>query len=629
MASKFGSAVTVEDSVEGAAPTVSKFGASSIIQDDQAPGLRSIGPSDIIGQGEAALAIGSGIIAEPVSGLAGIAAAKFGFDPAVTSKIISDVQKGLTFEPRTASGRQQIKDLAEFIQPFAEKLKAAEETLGSAGFEIGELIPIEGAPEVLGAAGETIPTAIGEALGVAGLKGAATGIKTAGEAILPAIKELPQRPLFTSGGRAKQRTGQLIEEGSADIETAKFKIPDKPGGDKGVFGTLAEKLRIGTPEVVKDPIATESIKQGFDEGVIAAVKASSPTDKAKMTKMVEVMEQGKKNARFAQTNRPTDVVGDSLMERVNVIQGANKQAGAEIDRASKALEGKPIDLSVAVEGFAQNLDELGVQLISDGKGGFKPDFELSVLSPGDRAPIKEVIRQMNIRGATGDPDGLSAHKMKKIIDNNVTFGKTKTGISGDAERALKSFRAGLDDALDATFPDYNNANVAYSETIGALDALQDVAGKKLDLTGPSASKATGQLLRRVMSNAQSRVNLVDALDEIEGVATKFKNQRIGEGGELLLEGPITTSARGFKDDLLSQVLFADELDKVFKPVARTSFEGLVGRSVERGLGAAASPTGVGDIAISAAAKAADKARGINEANAFKSIKDLLKEIGIE
>lgn len=623
MASKFGAAVTVDESPPVTGP--SKFGASEaapVIEPETTLG------QDILGVGEAALAIGSGAIAEPVSGIAGLAASKFGFSPEVTSNIIGKVQEGLTFEPRTSEGRKNIREIAAFVQPLAEGLEAAEKTLGDLGFQLGELIPIEGAPEVLGAAGATLPTAALEAIGLGTGKGVLSGSRAVGEAALPVVQALPQRPIFTEGGRAKQRIGQLIEEGSADIETAKFKLP-RGSVDKGVIDTLLEKIRIGSPEVVKDKIATESIKQGFDPGVIAAVKASSPTDKVKMLEMADIMERGKKNARFAQENRPTDVVGNSLMDRVRVIQGANKQAGQQINKVAETLKGQDVDLTNAFEGFANSLDELGVELIPDEKGGVKPDFEFSQLSPGDRGPIKEVIRQINIRGQRGAPDGLDAHIMKRVIDNNVTFGKSKTGISGDAERALKSFRAGLDDALDSTFPEYDTVNTAYSETIGALDALQDVAGGKMDLTGKRADKATGTLMRRVMGNAQSRVNLVDALDEIEGVATKFKNKMIGEGGELLLEGPDIISGRGFKDDLLSQILFADELDKVFKPVARASFEGLVGRSVERGLGAATSPTGVGDIAISAAAKAADKARGINEANAFKSIKDLLKETGIE
>ena len=212
--------------------------------------------------------------------------------------------------------------------------------------------------------------------------------------------------------------------------------------------------------------------------------------------------------------------------------------------------------------------------------------------------------------------------MKKFIDEQVTFGKSAEGLSGKTESVLKNLRRNLDKTLDSTFTEYDRVNTTFAETIGAIDALQDVAGKKLDLTGKSADEATGQLLRRVMSNAQSRVNLVDALDQIEGVATKFKDRRIGSAGEFLLEGP-AAARRGFDDDLLSQVLFADELDKVFGSTARTSFKGQIEQAVGRA-GGAVTPGGQQNLIVEAAGKLAEKARGINQENAFKSIKELLK-----
>jgi hypothetical protein len=221
---------------------------------------------------------------------------------------------------------------------------------------------------------------------------------------------------------------------------------------------------------------------------------------------------------------------------------------------------------------------------------------------------------MNIRGAAG-VDGFAAHRMKRLIDNNVTFGKTKTGLSGDAERALKSFRANLDASLDNTFPAYDKANIAYADTIGALDSIQSALGTKLDLKGPQADKALGTKLRGLLSNNATRVNLLDATKEIESVAKKH-----GAKGKLLVEGKGLGS-----DDLLNQILFVDELDSRFGPVARTSFQGQIDQAAQRGVSALTeakvSPV---TAAIKGAASIAEKFRGINDDNAFKAIKDLLK-----
>ncbi len=161
--------------------------------------------------------------------------------------------------------------------------------------------------------------------------------------------------------------------------------------------------------------------------------------------------------------------------------------------------------------------------------------------------------------------------------------------------------------------------LSISETIGVIDALQDVSGKKLNLIGKNADKATGTLLRRLLSNAQSRVNLLDVIDEIETVAKKFSPS--SKGGDVVKFGNKNIV---LDDDLLTQVLFADELDSVFGPVARTSFQG----QIEQGIKQAARggpKAGAVEAVVEGIGKGAEKLRGINEEAAFRSIRNLLKE----
>lgn len=537
------------------------------------------------------------------------------------------------------AGERLVQDISKQFQEAPEVIR---NILGFAGESISELGPrlaesafqaTEGLPAeargAIAAGVQVLPEALEAATGLAAGKQVATGVAQAvgdvAEVSGDVARAIPETglALFKVQSPTKQKIAQLIQQGSTDIETARFKLA-APGKKAPIEPTKLQKfLNIGGPRVKKDPVAIESIKQGFDEGVIAAIKGATPADKAKMLQMVNIMERGKKNARFAVTNRPSDVAGDSLMDRFRIVKTANRAAGKQLDKVAQTLKGKRVDIEAPVQNFSDTLDELGVRLVDDGKGGLKPDFELSQLSPGDRGPLKEVIRQMNIRGVGGSIDAFNVHKMKRIIDNNVTFGKTKTGISGDAERALKSFRTGLDDALDSTFPAYDRVNVGFAETINAIDALQDVAGKKLNLTGPGADKATGTLLRRLMSNAQSRVALLDAVREVEQAANKFGGKFGAEiPGKKLIEGP----PRKFTDDLLMQVLFADELDSVFGPVARTSFQGQIKQGVSD-IGGIAAEAKISPLtaATKGAASLVDISRGINQEGKFKAIKELLKE----
>lgn len=530
---------------------------------------------------EPAAAIVSGAIAEPLAGIAGIAQAINPLAaPGAGARAVEATKEALTLQPRTETGRARLQAVGEAVAPIAEAFTGAEQFLGTKTFEA------TGSP-LLSAVAESIPTALGEIAGIAGIRGGIKGVQ----------RLQKQSP-------TKQRIAQLIEEGTGDIETARFK--------------LENSIIEGAPKVVKDRAAIESINQGFDEAVIAAVKGSSKADKQAFSKMVDIMEKGKKNARFAIENRPSDVVGDLLMQRLRVVQKANRNAGKRLEGVAKDLKGKPVEFQPAIDTFVSDLSDMGITIGRDVDGRVVTDFRGSDIEglPGPEAAVKRIVKRLS---ATKPPDAFELHRMKKFIDEQVTFGKNAEGLAGKTEVVLKRLRRNLDETLDSNFPEYDKVNTQYSETIGALDAFQDVAGKKMNLTGKNADKATGTLMRRIMSNAQSRITVLDAVNEVERIAKKFGG-KLGE--QLQITGPVD---KAFSNDLLAQILFVDELDSVFGPVARTSFQGQIQQGVQQAARAAGGQQGLGAAALDVAAKTAERLRGINEAGAFKAIKQLLRE----
>ena len=309
--------------------------------------------------------------------------------------------------------------------------------------------------------------------------------------------------------------------------------------------------------------------------------------------MIDTLEKGKENALFAAKNRPADVAGNALLKRVAHVKKVNSQAGKRLDSVAKSLKGESIDLNADVKGFFNGLNDLGVSFDTN----LKPNFTGSQIET--IAPAKKLVKDLTLRiKRNPNADAFDAHNFKRFIDENVTFGKSAKGLGGKTERLAKQLRASIDSKLDASFPEYDKVNTQFSDTVKAIDALQDSAGSKVDLFGDNASKATGTVLRRLMGNTQSRVNLMDAIDEIETVGRKH-------GGK-------------FDDDILTQMLFADELDKMFGAPGRTSFQG----EISKALGTQARKT-ASERAIDAAGGLAEKAVGINEKNALKSIKQLL------
>lgn len=124
---------------------------------------------------EPALAIGTGIVAEPIAGLAGLAATPFG-GAQLGTEAIEATREALTFQPKTEPGRAGLQAVGETLAPVGEVLSKVEKTLGDATFNA------TGSP-ALAAAAATAPTAFGELLGIGLGKGAVkVGQKTAKEA---------------------------------------------------------------------------------------------------------------------------------------------------------------------------------------------------------------------------------------------------------------------------------------------------------------------------------------------------------------------------------------------------------------------------------------------------------------
>lgn len=598
---------------------------------------------------ETALTLGSGFARTIGGGIAGIAQAVNPFsETGAGGDIVKQIQAG-AFKPQTQEGQEALQTLGALVQKGVDiinfplsGLAGLTEFISEQGLDqavstikstqekgisttAGQRILEETGSPLAATIAETVPTAVGE---IIGLKGAGVALKQApkvaqagreiatqaGEALAPAAKQVTNlsKAVFDFQSPTKQKIAKLLTEGSESTDVAGFRI-SKPAV-KGAPKTGLEKLLdVGGAKIEVDPFETSVINQGFDKGIVGMLKNSNSVDKKKMLSMVEIMERGKKEARFSAENRPSDVAGDTLLTRYKEVVSANKASGKDLEVAAQGLKGQKVDTTPAISSFIDDLEGMGIRLSED----LKPNFKGSDIEGGSTEAKNAqsiITTTINRLRDTQTPDAFDVHRLKKFIDSQVTFGKTASGLPGGSERVLKVLRFNIKEILNEKFPEYKRANTVFSETIDAIDELQGAAGRKMNLKGPNAEKAVGTLLRRLLSNAQSRINIMDAAKQVEVTAKKH-----GAGKQLRIEGP-----GGETDDLLTQVLFIDELDRMFGAVAKTSLQGDIDKVAQRGVRAAASRGGAIDLGLEVAGKIAEKAQDINEPAAFKSIKELLK-----
>jgi hypothetical protein len=363
--------------------------------------------------------------------------------------------------------------------------------------------------------------------------------------------------------------------------------------------TVAQYTLNGQGRIVNDPVAKEVIKQGFDQGTVATIKGASATDKAAMNKALDILEKAKVDKKYAALNRSSDVVGETAMKRYTAVNNLKNTAGKELDVVAKTLKGQKADPTPAVQSFIQDLSDLGVTF-KNGKAVFKGS-QIEGVKPA-QSLINKAIKRMN---EVGD-DGFDLHNLKKYLDEQLNYGKTAEGLSGRTESIMKGLRANIDSILDNQFPAYNEVNTQYSTAKNALADFLDAAGSKFDVSKPGAEKQVGTLMRRILSNAQSRVQVTNAMQNLQDIAGTYGTK--------------------FDDDIISQLVFVDELERVFGSQAPTSMLGLIDKAkgATTMAGKMKSSEGIFDLALQLGGEQLEKVQGKNPDNLIKSLRDILR-----
>lgn len=351
-----------------------------------------------------------------------------------------------------------------------------------------------------------------------------------------------------------------------------------------------------------DKVADNVSKQGYEEGVIASVKASSNADKAKMKQMLNIHKMGKKSAKFKALNRPADVVGKTVEERIKFVANKKKQAGKEVDVAANGLKGKSVNFDTPIQNFIKDLEDAGVTVSTD-KGKLKINLKGSDIEGNDtsKALLKKVFKRLV---HTDVPDGYGLHRAKRFIDSQVNFRKRQSdSLAANTERIVGKLRRGLNEELQKASPKYKRANAKFKDTLESLEEIQSIAGSKVDLDSPNVDKALGTTMRKVLSNYGSRVQAIDAVDKLNKTAQKYGMKQ--------------------DQDIVNQLIFVNEIDRMFGAPAATSFKGQIEQSLKRGVD---SPRGgIVDLAFDLAGKAKDKVKGINEEGAIKAMEEILNK----
>ena len=265
--------------------------------------------------------------------------------------------------------------------------------------------------------------------------------------------------------------------------------------------------------------------------------------------MLDIIDKGTKEPLFAQTNRPSDVLGNAVAERGRVIAKQNYIASKQIGDIAKTIK-EPVDISIPASQFISKLKELGVAFSKGEDGWITPDFSRSEFMGGSQKDMSVLINKALKRQLPFE----EAHKLKRMIRDNIDYDAAGPGaIKGESQHILKQLSSGIDELLDTTSEPYRKANERYAKTIGIKERFDKLTGKEIDLFADAADKSLANKARRLVSNMQSRAEIEQLIRETENT--------------------LNSMGVRFKDDISSLNYAVTQLENAFKIEPPRSFQG--------------------------------------------------------
>ena len=399
-------------------------------------------------------------------------------------------------------------------------------------------------------------------------------------------------------------TANNVDETVPYTQTETAKATTEKLRNKAAAGMKMENGR-----VVADKPAQSLLKQGIDDKNVTIMQSFSPEDTAAAKKMVAIAKETSDTGIAMQ--RQQEVVGETFMKRVRDVEKLNRTAGGQIDDVARTqLSGVKVNAGAATDDFFNQLERAGVDVdqlrLSDKADDIAKAFDGSDFEGLGtvQKTIKTVTNRVddNLQGA--DMDGLQLHRVKRFIDNQVTYGKNAEGLTGDAERLLKGLRSGIDDVLDVQFPKYNQVNTQYKDTVTALDEVRRLIGKDFLGSQDIANLRAGEVMNRVLGNARAKP--LSALQNLENTARKYGST--------------------YNDSIIKQITFADLLDDVYQTNPARGFSGSTAKGIEQATGFVNRLRSGGLISagVDTAGDAIQTARGITPESSQKAIEAFLK-----
>jgi len=338
----------------------------------------------LMGGAETVATMGSGIVAEPIAGISGIAQTLNPFAaPGAGARAVEGTREALRYTPQTEAGQSYTQAVGEVLAPVGEAISGAENWLGDTTYEA------TGSP-ALAAAAKATPTLILELLGLASAKYANRASKTAKQADALMGQAAP--------------TAERLK----DVSRAVYKEIDDMGArvKPEAYSTLSQRIARDTAKMGLDPDITPAASK--------AVRRFTELEGAEVT--LSELDTLRKVAQGAadSLNKTEKMLGTMIIDHVDdFLDTAGPTAlTATTDGASI---GKRYKVARELWGRARKSELL--------EGAIKDaDLQASGLENGIRIQFRQILKNKKQRKFF-KPDEIA--EMEKVVKGTIPANTAK------------------------------------------------------------------------------------------------------------------------------------------------------------------------------------------------------------
>lgn len=220
-------------------------------------------------------------------------------------------------------------------------------------------------------------------------------------------------------------------------------------------------------DVVKDVVGQKLVDLDVNPQTVSYVTNTDPANKKAMVEILERTRKGVDNEVYKTANPATEIIGKSVVGRLNALKAKRVQFGKRLDEVvNSELKNQMFE----VDGLNKSLSIAMKKAFDVDMGG------ISKLPEATQRNLKQLDRLVNSQTSTGFLNGKDMHRLKKILDDLRDVGASEN-MSRAVDNVIGSVRKSVNNTLQESSGAYKAVNEKLSKV---LDVESDFV--KLDKT---------------------------------------------------------------------------------------------------------------------------------------------------